>query len=141
MRDYELTYIIKPDLEATALATLVERISGFVAAEGGKVAKTNQWGVRHLAYPIRRYREGHYVFSLIQLESTALARVEARLRQQEDMLRYLLVRADDLGDDATADTDVMGGAADAPATPMAEAPAETPAASMSAAVPAPEPAA
>ena len=121
MRDYELTYIIKPDLEASALSALVERINGFVTADGGSIVKTNQWGVRHLAYPIRRYREGHYVFSVIQLEATALARIEGRLRLQEDVLRYLLVRADDASDTTSGEPDVMGGQTDAPAAPATPA--------------------
>lgn len=119
MRNYELTYIIKPDLDAASAAALMERVNGLVTAEGGAVVKTNQWGMRHLAYPIRRYREGNYVFSVVQLESTSLARVEQRLRLLEDLLRYLLVRADDEGGegaegaedgaDATEASDVMGG--------------------------------
>jgi small subunit ribosomal protein S6 len=111
MRNYELTYIIKPDLDPASVTALIERVNGLVTAEGGAVVKTNQWGMRHLAYPIRRYREGNYVFTVVQLESTSLARVEQRLRLIEDLLRYLLVRADDEGEgEGTAETtDVMGG--------------------------------
>ena len=112
MRDYELTYIVKPDIDPATLTALVERVSGFVTAEGGTVSKTTQWGLRHLAYPIRRFREGHYIFTTIQIESPALARIEQKLRLVEDVLRYLLVRADE--DATTPDTDtadVMGGEA------------------------------
>ncbi len=112
MRDYELTYIVKPDVDPATLTALVERVSGFVTAEGGTVSKTTQWGLRHLAYPIRRFREGHYIFTTIQIESPALARIEQKLRLVEDVLRYLLVRADE--DATTPDTDtadVMGGEA------------------------------
>jgi small subunit ribosomal protein S6 len=107
MRNYELTYIIKPDLDPASVTALIERINGFVKAEGGTVTKTNQWGMRHLAYPIRRFRDGNYIFSVVELESISLARVEQRLRMVEDLLRYLLVRADD---GAAAEGDVMGGA-------------------------------
>jgi small subunit ribosomal protein S6 len=106
MRDYELTYIVKPDLDPAAFAGLIERVNGFITTEGGIIVKTNQWGLRHLAYPIRRYREGQYVFQIVQLESPSVARIEQRLRLLEDILRYLLVRADE---DTTAN-DVMGGA-------------------------------
>jgi small subunit ribosomal protein S6 len=123
MRNYELTYIVKPDLDPASQTALIERVTGVVTADGGTVVKTTQWGLRHLAYPIRRYREGLYVFSIIELEATALARVEQRLRLIEDILRYLLVRADDEGGAA----DVMGGdeaAEPAPAETPAEAPSE-----------------
>jgi small subunit ribosomal protein S6 len=129
IRDYELTYIIKPDVDPATLTTLVERVNGFVTSEGGTVVKTNQWGLRHLAYPIRRYREGHYVFSVIQIEAPALARIEQRLRLIEDMLRFLLVRADEdaaagaaegnnAGAGASEAEDVMGESVDA-AAPIA----------------------
>jgi small subunit ribosomal protein S6 len=109
MRNYELTYIIKPDLDPASVTALIERVNGLVTAEGGAVVKTNPWGMRHLAYPIRRYREGNYVFTVVQLESASLARVEQRLRLIEDLLRYLLVRADDESDGAAEAADVMGG--------------------------------
>lgn len=108
MRDYELTYIVKPDIDPALLTALVERVTGFVTADGGTITKTNQWGLRHLAYPIRRFREGHYIFMAIQVESPSLARIEQKLRLVEDVLRYLLVRADE--DAASPDSvDMMGG--------------------------------
>lgn len=95
MRKYELTYIAKPDLDASALAALIERVNGFVTSEGGTVVETSQWGLRPLSYPIRKYREGYYVFSVIELAAPSLARIEQRLRLTEDIIRYLLVRADE----------------------------------------------
>ncbi|BCX02160.1 MAG: hypothetical protein KatS3mg053_0098 [Candidatus Roseilinea sp.] len=95
MRKYELTYIAKPDLDASALAALIERVSSFVTSEGGAVVETTQWGLRPLSYPIRKYREGFYVFSVVELEASSLARIEQRLRLTEDIIRYLLVRADE----------------------------------------------
>ncbi|MCS7055520.1 MAG: 30S ribosomal protein S6 [Thermoflexales bacterium] len=110
MRKYELTYIAKPDLDANALAALIERINSFVTAEGGAVVETTQWGLRPLSYPIRKYREGHYIFTIVKLEASSLARIEQRLRLTEDVIRYLLVRADER-DSAEADApDIMGGA-------------------------------
>lgn len=129
MRDYELTYIIKPDLDPAALAGVIERVSGFVTVEGGgTISKTTPWGMRQLAYPIHRYREGQYVFSLIQIEPTAMARIEQRLRMNEDVLRFLLVRADDVAGEPAAEDDVMGGAelAETPAAETAVEPAAAP---------------
>jgi small subunit ribosomal protein S6 len=133
MRDYELTYIIKPDLDPAALAGVIERVSGFVTVEGGgAITKTTPWGLRQLAYPIRRYREGQYVFSLIQIEPAAMARIEQRLRMNEDVLRFLMVRADEDAAGEPATEDVMGGA-----EVVAEAPAEAAAAEPAAEAPAP----
>ncbi|MFN3705524.1 MAG: 30S ribosomal protein S6 [Thermoflexales bacterium] len=93
-RTYELTYIVKPDLDAPNLERLIERINEYIRAEKGEIVKLSRWGMRAFAYPIRRYREGHYIFCLVNLEAPAVARLENRLRLQEDVLRYLLVRAD-----------------------------------------------
>lgn len=95
MRQYELTYILRPDLEASAINALVERINGYITAEGGAVSKVVPWGLRTLTYPIRKQREGYYVFTLFTLDAAAVARFEQRLRLMEDVLRYLIVRTDE----------------------------------------------
>ncbi len=95
MRDYELTFIGKPDLDTTNLNALVERVKGIIAADGGSVLKTDMWGMRHLTYPIRKYRDGHYVHMLIKAEGSTVARMEQRLGLVEDAIRYLLVLSED----------------------------------------------
>lgn len=97
MRDYELTYIIKPDVDATNAHAIIERISGFITAENGTITKLDQWGMRRLSYPINNYREGQYVFALTKLNAESLIKIESRLRMQEDLLRYMLVKAEDAG--------------------------------------------
>lgn len=94
-RNYELTLIVKPDVDATNLATLLERVKDLITAEGGVIAKVDQWGMRRLMYPIRKYREGQYIYTLLHLEASSIARIESRLRLNEDIIRYLLIRADD----------------------------------------------
>ena len=97
LRNYELTFIGKPDLDATNLAALIEKVKGYIAADGGNVVKLDQWGMRRLMYPINKYKEGQYVFVTTQLEPTATAKVENRLKLNEDVIRYLLVRAEEHG--------------------------------------------
>jgi small subunit ribosomal protein S6 len=108
MRDYELTFIGKPDLDNTNLNVLIERVKGYITAEGGSVTKTDMWGMRHMTYPIRKYRDGHYVHMLIQMEGVAVAKIEARLRLTDEAIRYLLVLSED-------DTPVPAAAPAAPA--------------------------
>ncbi len=133
-RTYELTYIVKPDLDSATLERLIERINEYVRADKGEVVKVTRWGTRALSYPIRRYREGHYIFCVVNLEAPAVARLENRLRLQEDVLRYLLVRAEDTGSPAmdfaeptTAEEPLKPSAVVAEQTPSVEAPAEPPA--------------
>lgn len=91
MRKYELTIIVKPDMDATALAAVLEKVKGYIAENNGVIVKTDAWGLRRLGYPIRKYREGQYVHFLTELEATAVARLESRVRLNEDILRHLLV--------------------------------------------------
>ena len=94
MREYELTYIIKPDIDAAAVAVVIEKINGFIAAENGTLVKTDVWGMRKLTYAIRRYREGQYFFNIIKLPEDAPARLENRIKLTEDVIRHMLVIAD-----------------------------------------------
>lgn len=129
-RNYELTFIVKPDIDATNLASLLERVKEIITAEDGSIIKADQWGMRRLMYPIRKFREGQYFFELLQLEASSIARIETRLRLAEDIIRYLLIRADDESTAAPAPV--------AETTPVAEQPAEpAPAPETTAAVTAP----
>lgn len=94
-RYYELTLIIKPDIDDAGAAALMERVSGFITAEGGKILKSTSWGMRRLMYPIRKFRDGRYVFNLLELDANSVARIESRLKLAEDIIRFLFIRADD----------------------------------------------
>ena len=115
LRNYELTFIGKPDLDATNLAALIEKVKGYIAADGGNVVKLDQWGMRRLMYPISKYKEGQYIFVTTQLEPTATAKVENRLKLNEDVIRYLLVRAEEHGKPAAKPAAAIAVAAEAPA--------------------------
>lgn len=129
MRKYELTIIVKPDMDATALAAVLEKVKGYIAENHGNVVKTDAWGLRRLGYPIRKYREGQYVHFLTELEATAVARLESRVRLNEDILRHLLViaQAPAPGKPAPEAAPVEAAPADVPAE-ASDAAAETPAA-------------
>lgn len=78
-------------MDATALAGVLDKVKGYIAAENGSIAKTDMWGLRRLGYPIKKYKEGQYAHFVTELEATSVARVENRLRLNEDILRHLLV--------------------------------------------------
>lgn len=123
-RNYELTFIVKPDTDATNLAILLEKVKDTITAEGGSIVKVDQWGLRRLMYPIRKYREGQYVFELVQLEGNSVAKIEARLRLMEDIIRYLFIRADDNLPEPPAPAAEAAPVAEQTATPTtSEAPA------------------
>ena len=96
MRKYELTVIVKPDVDAANMVVIQEKIKGILAADGGTIVKTDVWGMRRLGYPIRKAREGQYVHMLVELEPGVVAGVENRVKLVEDILRHLLVVAENI---------------------------------------------
>lgn len=94
MRDYELIYIIHPDLDETAVSEVVERVKSWINESGGIVSKVDIWGKRKLAYPIRKQKEGQYVLFRAQMDPSFGATLERNLRFLEPVLRFLLTSVD-----------------------------------------------
>lgn len=91
MRDYELMLVVHPDLDETALADIVKRVSTWITETGGEVVKTDMWGKRQLAYPIRKLKQGQYVLLHTQLAPEQCVKVERNLRFLEPVMRFMLV--------------------------------------------------
>ena len=119
MRNYELAVVLNPELSDDALTTLQGKVAEWIAAAGGEVARLDYWGRRRLAYPIGKKREGAYVFWFVRMPPDAPAVVERKLRIEEDVMRFLFVRHEEM-----------------PAAPVVPAPAEEPAARAGVAQPA-----
>ena len=92
MRDYELVFIVHPDLEATAFDEVVERVKGWISEEGGEISKVDIWGKRKLAYPIRKKEEGQYVLMETQLPTDSVASLEQNLGLLEPVMRFLITQ-------------------------------------------------
>jgi small subunit ribosomal protein S6 len=90
MRDYELLCIVHSDLDENALGEVVKRINGWITDNGGTVVKTDIWGKRQLAYPIRKQKQGQYVLFQVNMAPSTGAILERNLRFQEPVLRFLL---------------------------------------------------
>jgi|YelNatPaOPRAMG01_1025707.scaffolds.fasta_scaffold256376_1 small subunit ribosomal protein S6 len=95
MREYELTYIVRPDIDDEAVATVASRVEQTITANGGRVLKSTSWGKRRLAYPIRRYNEGTYILLRAEMADRAIREVERQLKLSEDVIRHLLVRVEE----------------------------------------------
>lgn len=96
MAFYESTVIARPDLSSKQAEELAERYGGIIAENGGKVAKTENWGLRGLAYRIKKHRKGHYLHLAIDAPSAAVKEMERNLLIDEDVLRFLTVRVNAL---------------------------------------------
>jgi small subunit ribosomal protein S6 len=94
MREYELVFIVHPDLDDTALNDVVEKVSGWITEAGGSVNKVDLWGKRKMAYMIRKQKEGQYVLFITQMEPTFGATLEHNLRFLEPIMRFLLISVD-----------------------------------------------
>ncbi len=90
MREYELMYIVHPDLDDNAFKELVQRVASWITESGGAILNTDIWGKRELAYPIRKQKQGQYVLVRCQLAPQACLGLERNLRLQESILRFLL---------------------------------------------------
>lgn len=95
MNDYELIYILQPDLDDEALLAQNERIQQVITANGGEVISSELMGRRTLAYPIKRRTEGYYMLLKTSLSQTAMTELERTLRLAEDVLRHMLIRLEE----------------------------------------------
>ena len=95
MNKYELGVVFKPNLEEDALKEELGKVQELIARFGGTVEKTDEWGKRRLAYEIKYFTEGFYVYITFTAASGAPAEIESRMRIMENVLRYLIIREDE----------------------------------------------
>ncbi len=96
MPNYEHTFIARPDLTPQQAQALAEGFTQVVEELGGKVVKTEYWGLKSLAYRIKKHRKGHYLHLNIAGPSKIVDELERQERISEDILRWLTVRAETL---------------------------------------------
>jgi small subunit ribosomal protein S6 len=96
MAFYEHIFLTRQDVSGQRVEELVEQYKGIIEAGGGSVGKTEYWGLKSLAYRINKNRKAH--FSLINLDAPheAVAEMERQMRINEDVLRFMTVRVDEL---------------------------------------------
>ena len=90
MHKYELMCIIHPDLDEVAFNDSVEKILGWITELKGEIEKTDVWGRRRLAYPIKKQREGQYVLFNLSMPPTSVTGLEQNLRFLEPVMRYMI---------------------------------------------------
>ncbi len=93
LREYELMYVLTPDLPEEAVAAATERVSALITNRGGEVTKVDNWGRRRLAYPIRKHLDGYYTVMRFKLDAQRTEELDRSLRLNEQVLRHLIVHA------------------------------------------------
>ena len=96
MAFYEHVVVTRPDISPQQVDALVEDITKIVTERKGKVGKTEYWGLRNLAYPIKKSRKAHYSLLNIDAPGDVIHELERRHRINEDVLRFLTVKVDEL---------------------------------------------
>lgn len=94
-RQYELAYVVSPDVGEDGVDELHRQVDEIVVGLGGKIEKTDNWGRRRLAYEIGKHKEGTYVIELIKGPGTLVSELDRRLKVFDSVLRHLVIRVDD----------------------------------------------
>ena len=98
MTKYESVLIARQDLGASQVSSLVDGLKQVIANQGGEVVRVDNWGLKNLAYRIKKNRKGHYVLLNISAPATAVAEYERVMRVNEDIIRYMTVKVDEFAD-------------------------------------------
>jgi len=96
MAFYENVFIARQDATPQQVEALAQQFAGIIAAQGGKVTKTENWGLRNLTYKMNKNRKGHYVLMNLDAPAQAVHELERNMRISEDVLRYMTVRVEEL---------------------------------------------
>src|SRR6476619_3623030 len=92
---YEHVFLARQDASTQQVEELTTQMTGIVEQAGGKVTKTENWGVRSLTYRMNKNRKAHFVLLNIDAPSTAVSEIERQERISEDVIRYLTVRVEE----------------------------------------------
>ena len=95
MRDYEVLYIVRADLDDDKVQDIVKRVNTIIEKADGSVERTNIWGKRKLAYEVKHQKEGSYILQDFQIGGDRVPELEAALKITEEVLRHLVVRKPD----------------------------------------------
>ena len=92
MREYEAIIIVKPDLPEAELTKMVGRWESIIGTEGGQIIKKDSWGVRKLAYPIRKVTRGSFFVYDVATSQTNIRELDRVLKLDENVLRSLAIK-------------------------------------------------
>jgi small subunit ribosomal protein S6 len=90
MRHYEVTLIVHPD-QSSQVTTMIEKYKEIIAASGGNVHREEDWGRKHLAYPIKKIYKAHYLMMNIECDQETLDKLNYNFRFNDAVLRNLVI--------------------------------------------------
>lgn len=99
---YEHIYLARQDVTAQQVETMTDAFKAVIEGNGGKVSKVEPWGVKTLAYRIKKNRKAHFTLMNIDAPAAAVAEMERQMRINEDVLRFMTVKVDELEEGPSA---------------------------------------
>ncbi len=99
---YENVFIARQDISAAQVEALADGFTTLVTEQGGQITKREYWGLRNIAYRIKKNRKGHYMLLNLDAPPAAVNELERNMRINEDVIRYLTVRVEALEEGPSA---------------------------------------
>lgn len=99
---YENVFLVRPDVSASQVEALAKEFSTIIEEGGGSVPKVEHWGLRTLAYRLKKNRKAHYVLMNLDAPADALHEMERNMRIHEDVMRHLTIRMEELEEEPSA---------------------------------------
>jgi len=91
MRHYEIVFLVHPD-QSEQVPSMIERYTGSIKEAGGQIHRLEDWGRRHLAYPIQKIHKAHYVLMNIECDNETLTELNNTFRFNDAVIRSMVVR-------------------------------------------------
>ncbi len=95
MRNYEIMYVLKPDLDEEKVAAVMDKFTNLINTNGGEVVSTDKWGKRRLAYEIQDYREGIYILVNFKGEAGTAQELDRVMKITDEILRFMIIKKDE----------------------------------------------
>ena len=96
MRLYESVFIARQDISSQQVESIADEFAGIITNAGGKIHKREYWGLRSLAYRIKKNRKGHYIMFNLETDGATLKEYERIMGLNEDVLRFLNIRIEEV---------------------------------------------
>ncbi|MAV17994.1 MAG: 30S ribosomal protein S6, partial [Alphaproteobacteria bacterium TMED110] len=98
----EHVFICRQDISQQQVETLTENLTAILTEQGGSIEKTEYWGLRSLAYRVKKNRKGHYSLLNITADHTAISEMERQMSLNDDILRFMTIRVEEHDEETSA---------------------------------------
>ena len=102
MNTYEHVFVVRPDVSPAQVESSIEAIKSLIEEKGGRVHKTEYWGLRTLAYRLNKNRKGHYGYLDMDAHNGVLDALEYRQKFADDVIRYMTVKVKEISSEPSA---------------------------------------